>query len=118
MIFSSTVTSVCFTVTDRQRQIYAKKNLILALKMFELKHKVDEGIGSPIFLTAGVFGVGAVGGVDFMTPPTYASPNLYSCLLVPVFVFLHFSLSVSDLASFLLSLFHSDSPDGKLISTV
>lgn len=33
-------------------------------------------------------------------------------------VFLHFSLSVSDLASFLLSLFHSDSPDGKLISTV
>lgn len=34
----------------------------------------------------------------------------------PVCPFL--SLSVSDLASFLLSLFHSDSPDGKLISTV
>lgn len=37
-------------------------------------------------------------------------------LLLAVLSFLHFFLSVSDLASFLLSLFHSS--DGKLISTV
>ncbi len=56
------------------------------------------------------------GDVNFPTPPTLllnSTEPPCACL-----VFLHFSLSVSDLASFLLSLFHSDSPDGKLISTV
>lgn len=42
--------------------------------------------------------------------------SLHSCPFVAVLSFLHFSLNVSDLASFLLSLFHSS--DGKLISTV
>lgn len=53
------------------------------------------------------------------TPPSaYTSPKLHHASLCLSLSFFHFSLSVSDLASFLLSLFHSDSPEGKLISTV
>lgn len=68
---------------------------------------------SPI--AAGVFGILGVA-APLPPPPTLllnATAPLCACL-----VSLHFSLSVSDLASFLLSLFHSDSPEGKLISTV
>lgn len=70
----------------------------------------------PFWFSAGAFGVCRRGDVDFPTPPALLlNSPLPPCACL---VFLHFSLSVSDLASFLLSLFHSDSPDGKLISTV
>lgn len=66
-------------------------------------------------ITAGGLGILGVAAA-LPAPPTLlrnAAVPLCACL-----VSLHFSLSVSDLASFLLSLFHSDSPEGKLISTV
>lgn len=80
----------------------------------------DEKIASWIFLiTTGAFRCCRCrwGEARHLTPPAalLLNSSLPSCACL---VFLHFSLSVSDLASFLLSLFHSDSPDGKLISTV
>lgn len=93
-----------------------KPSLQLASKhVWTTNWLMGEMAGRISLITAGVFGMLGVA-APLPPPPTLllnATTPLCACL-----VSLHFSLSVSDLASFLLSLFHSDSPEGKLISTV